>query len=103
MRSSPTELKSSSADREVMADMKAGGAGSTAPYAAAVEFGSAPHIIKAINAKALRFSVGGQTIFRKKVNHPGSFPRPFMGSTLTEMRPWIELELEQAVRQAVMQ
>jgi hypothetical protein len=49
-----------------------------AKYAAAVEGGSAPHIIKARKKKALRFVVDGQTIFAKSVRHPGTRPRPFL-------------------------
>lgn len=85
-------------ERSTVAVMAAGDSG--APYARNVEEGTAPHEIRAVNAKALRFMVGGNPILRKKVNHPGTFPRPFMGSTLEEMAPWIVLELEDAVRKA---
>jgi phage virion morphogenesis protein len=51
-------------------------------YAAIHQFGgkTEPHEIKAKNRRALQFNVGGVTIFRKKVNHPGSnIPaRPYM-------------------------
>ena len=43
-----------------------------------LEWGTAPHFIAAKNASALRFTVGGQTIFRKSVHHPGTRERPFM-------------------------
>lgn len=50
------------------------GVGTNVPYAAAMNNGSKPHEIKAKNKKALHF--GGR--FAKKVNHPGTPPRPFM-------------------------
>ena len=55
-------------------------AGPTASYGAAVEFGSRPHVIRPHNPKgALRFETGeGDIVFAKKVNHPGTAPRPYM-------------------------
>jgi phage virion morphogenesis protein len=51
-------------------------------YAAIHQFGgtTSAHTIMAKNRKALQFNVGGETIYRKKVNHPGSkIPaRPYM-------------------------
>lgn len=49
-----------------------------AKYAAAVEDGSGPHIIRARKKKALRFVVDGQVVFAKSVRHPGTRPRPFL-------------------------
>ena len=40
--------------------------------------GPAPHVIEARNAQARRFSVGGQTRFARRVNHPGTKPDPFL-------------------------
>lgn len=61
----------------------------TADYAAAVHEGTRPHVIRPRTATvygphpkgaptALKFSVGGRTLFRKVVNHPGTRPRPFL-------------------------
>ena len=51
-------------------------------YAAIHQFGgtTAAHDIVARNRKALRFTVGGLTIYRKSVKHPGSTipARPYM-------------------------
>lgn len=51
-------------------------------YAAIHQFGgtTSAHTIMAKNRKALQFNVGGVTIYRKKVNHPGSVipARPYM-------------------------
>ena len=48
------------------------------PYAAAVHEGSRPHRIVARRAKALRFMMGGEVVFRKSVWHPGTKARPFL-------------------------
>ncbi len=48
--------------------------GTNKPYAAWQQFGTRPHVIRAKNKQALKF--GG--IIRRKVNHPGTPPRPFM-------------------------
>lgn len=56
--------------------IKAGG--SEAKYARFVENGTPPHDIAPKKAKALRFTVSGQTFFRKVVHHPGTAERPFM-------------------------
>lgn len=47
-------------------------------YAPFLEFGTKPHVIAARRAKALRFTVRGQTLFRKSVNHPGTKPYKFL-------------------------
>jgi hypothetical protein len=49
--------------------------GAGAEYAAVIEFGSAPHFIVPRNAKVLAFDVGGETVFAKYVNHPGTAPQ----------------------------
>lgn len=45
--------------------------GSNLDYAEYVELGVAPHVIKPVNKKALKFQIGGKTVFAKSVNHPG--------------------------------
>ena len=55
-------------------------------YAAMVEFGTAPHVIKPRNRRSL-FIAG---LFREVVNHPGSRARPFM-------RPALDAEFGNAV------
>lgn len=42
------------------------------PYAAAVEGGSRPHVIRPRRAKLLAFQVGGTRVFARQVRHPGS-------------------------------
>lgn len=48
------------------------------PYAKYVIGGTGPHLIEARTARALRFWVeGGDIVFAKRVNHPGTAPNPF--------------------------
>lgn len=48
------------------------------PYAAPVHEGARPHVIRPRFARALRFEINGQTVFARKVNHPGNRPNPFL-------------------------
>ena len=48
------------------------------PYAGYVRWGTRPHVIRARNAKALHFQMGGRDVFCKSVNHPGTKPNYFM-------------------------
>lgn len=50
----------------------------TANYAAAVELGTKPHVIRPRTKKALRFKSGGAVVFTKRANHPGTKAKPFM-------------------------
>lgn len=45
--------------------------GTAVPYAEQVEIGMKPTVITPKNKQALKFNIGGQTVFAKKVNHPG--------------------------------
>jgi hypothetical protein len=49
----------------------------TASYASFVIEGTEPHEIVPKRAKALAFQAGGQTLLRKKVNHPGTQSNDF--------------------------
>lgn len=49
-----------------------------AKYAAAVNDGSGPHVIRPRRRKALKFEVNGQTVFAKSVRHPGTRAQPFL-------------------------
>ena len=55
-------------------------------YAAAVEFGTSPHIIKPSNKQALKFKSDGQIVFSKKVMHPGTEATPFMRPSLDQVK-----------------
>lgn len=52
-------------------------------YAFFIEFGTKPHTIRAINAKALHWKdAAGNDVFAKIVHHPGTEPYPFIRSTI---------------------
>jgi len=61
-----------------------------ARHAAMVEYGTKPHVIAARRKKFLRFEVGGNVLFRRAVNHPGTFPRPFMRAAQLKAQPFFE-------------
>jgi len=53
--------------------------GPDTPYAGYVEFGTAPHTIKPKKADGvLVFKAGGQTVYAKVVNHPGTRAQPYV-------------------------
>lgn len=54
-------------------------------YAAAVEDGTAPHIIKARKRKVLKFQMAGKTVFATSVHHPGTPARPFLTRAAREI------------------
>jgi len=59
-------------------------------YGVDVEYGTAPHVITPSTMRALRFSSGGQTIFSKKVMHPGTEAQPFFRPALDQVKlVWI--------------
>lgn len=50
-----------------------------APYAVFVVKGTAPHIIRPVNASVLAFlGANGRMVFTRLVHHPGSKPNPWM-------------------------
>jgi hypothetical protein len=59
-----------------------------APYALFVEKGTAPHIIRPVNARCLAFQGGmlGGMVFARLVHHPGTKPNPFVAKTALETR-----------------
>ena len=67
-----------------------------APYAVFVEYGTAPHMIYPVHAKALRFEVGGEIVFAKSVFHPGTQAQWIIHRTTNEIIQDIEMLWEQA-------
>lgn len=61
------------------------GVTATANYAAAVHDGTRPHVIRPKNVSALKFQIGGRTIFASSVNHPGTRPRPFLKNAAAQV------------------
>lgn len=50
---------------------------SDAPYTRFVIDGTAAHMIYPVNSRVLAFQVGGEFVFARAVNHPGTQPNPF--------------------------
>lgn len=59
--------------------------GSDVEYAAMVNDGTRPHVIRPRRAQVLRFQAGGQVVFARVVNHPGTRARPFLDRALREV------------------
>ena len=59
--------------------------GSDVDYAPMVNDGTKPHIIRPKRAKALRFKVGGKTVYAMVVHHPGTRARPFLDRALQDV------------------
>jgi len=60
-----------------------------ASYAPFVEFGTAPHIIRPVNARVLANAKTGE-IFGTLVHHPGTKANPFMERIVASAQPDIE-------------
>lgn len=55
--------------------------GFQANYAAAMEYGTKPHVIEPKDKLALHWYQGGAGVFAKRVNHPGTKPYAFVRLT----------------------
>ncbi len=66
-------------------DIVAGRPGRT-PYVLFHHDGTGPHIIRPRRAKALRFQIGGRTIYATRVRHPGSRGSLFLRNALPAAR-----------------
>ena len=67
-----------------------------AQYAPYVEFGTAPHIIKPVNARVLANAKTGE-IFGTLVHHPGTKANPFMERIVASAQPDIDTLFAQAL------
>jgi len=59
--------------------------GSDLEYAAAVNDGARPHIIRPKRRQALRFVVGGEVVYARVVHHPGNKGSHFLDRALREV------------------
>lgn len=57
-----------------------------------LEYGTKPHVIEPEDKEALRFEVGGDEVFAKRVYHPGTRPLGFVRRTKDELREWATKE-----------
>jgi hypothetical protein len=72
----------------------------TKEYASYVEGGTAPHVIEPRRAGALRFQIGGRTVFATKVNHPGTQPKPFMAQAHLKAERVLQARIEAGIERA---
>lgn len=72
--------------------------GTNVSYGVMWSKGIAAHDIVPVKAKALRFEIGGEILFRKRVSIPAQAARPFLEPALESMRPLIMSELESALK-----
>lgn len=73
--------------------------GPTVNYAAAVEFGTKPHIIKPVNKKALFWQGAKHPV--RQVRHPGSPPNPYMERIIEQASPLINDVFDQALKSII--
>lgn len=59
-------------------------------YRPFVTDGTGPHEIRPVNRQALRFQIGGRTVFAKRVMHPGTRANPYHKRTVQEQRSEIQ-------------
>lgn len=69
----------------------------SAKHAIYIEEGTKPHIIKAKNAKALRFLSGGKVVYAKQVFHPGTKASPFMETAFFDNVPKFIDSIEEVI------
>jgi hypothetical protein len=67
-----------------------------AQYAPYVEFGTAPHIIKPVNARVLASAKTGE-FFGTLVHHPGTKANPFMERIVASAQPSVDTLFSQAL------
>ena len=64
--------------------------------AARLAEGTEPHVIEA-KGRALRFPMGGMTIFRKRVNHPGTRPDAYLDNAAEKASEALVASVEAAL------
>jgi hypothetical protein len=69
-------------------------------YASHVEGGTDPHVIEPKRGKALKFTIGGRTVFATRVNHPGTRPHPFMAQAYHKAERVLRASAEKGIERA---
>lgn len=77
--------------------------GTNVTYGVAWEKGLPARDVAPVRAKALRFEIGGEVIFRKRVHIPAQPPRQFLEPALRDLRPTIVYELGQALKRGMLE
>lgn len=76
--------------------------GTRVHYAAVHEYGGQKdYVIEPSSAKALRFQMGGRTVFAKRVHHKALPERSFLRSTLNDKSSQIKADIEAALLEAM--
>lgn len=75
--------------------------GTNVGYGVAWERGIAARDIVPVRAKALRFEIGGEVLFRKHVHIPAQPARPFLEPALMSMRSLIMTQLQAALNRGM--
>jgi hypothetical protein len=88
--------RSIAAKPAVWAGGATGSYGTTTPYARYVEEGRGPVVAR---GKALRFTIGGQTLYRKSVGPAAA--RPFIRPSVDRLRPLVPREYGAALDRVV--
>lgn len=78
-------------------------AGTNVTYAPHIEFGTAPHVIVPKNKKFLAFKINGETVFAKRVNHPGTKGDSFMRYAAEKQRPNLQKRVAEALNKLINQ
>ncbi len=99
LRSSITHGAPDSVSRqEITPDSSIYYVGTNVSYGVAWEKGIRAHDIFPKRAKALRFEINGEVIFRKRAHIPAQAPRQFLEPALASMKPLILSELQDALK-----
>jgi len=69
--------------------------------AARLHEGTPPHRIEAKNARFLKFEMGGETMFRRAVNHPGTKPDPYLDNAAAAGEEDLDMAVDAALEQAL--
>jgi len=72
-----------------------------APYSTILEEGSRPHIIVPVQARALRFEIGGEIIFAKRVMHPGTIGQGIIAMSIRQFYHEIPEAVEEGATESV--
>lgn len=75
--------------------------GTSTPYAPYVLHGTQAHIIRARNARSLRWVQAGENRFAKQVRHPGTRPNPFPERAIRPLMPFIQQRFAAVVRSQI--
>lgn len=98
---SPTEKKGNTIRTEIYTDATVSTlGGKTYNLGYLLENGTSPHLIEPVNAKMLHFVIGGQDIFAKRVNHPGTKAQPHFKPALDKNRRAYKENIRRAVKEA---